>query len=240
MIINRVLKLGDQLMEMNGKLVTIDLDIGTVQPRHLRLRFAPGTGPTRDEIEQHRSGTWVQICTDPNIWDLYVFDGSTSWGQALQLAYAETRRNIVGVIDGDASGVTYMDSCFDSCPNIRTVGPLYNTDSVVSCYHMFYSSGGVGSIVHVTPFDTSNVRSFESMFEGQQKLREIPLLDTSSATDLTSMYANCVNVETGILAAYNEMTSHGTNPYHHYAFLRCGINTPTGRSELDQIPRDWK
>jgi len=236
MFTDRILRIGDRLIEMNGKLVTLDLDIGTVQPRHLRLRFAPGKGPTRYDIEQRRRGTWTQICTDPNIWDLYVLDGG-EWANALSLAYFQTRVNIVEVIDGDASGVTYMDGCFANCPNIRSVGPLYNTGSVVSCWHMFY---GEGSIVHVTPFDTSNVRNFQSMFAYQQKLREVPLLDTSSATDLISMYSNCVNVETGILSAYNEMTSHGTNPYHHNTFVRCGINTLTGRAELAQIPSSWK
>lgn len=239
MIINRVLlKIGDKLMERNGKLVTLDLDIGTVQPRHLRLRFSPGTGPTRYDIEQHTSGTWTQICTDPNIWDLYVHDGASEWAIAQSLQ-VESRMNIVEVIDGDASGVTHMDGCFAGCPNIRSVGPLYNTDSVVSCWHMFYGNEH-SSIVHVTPFDTSNVRNFQSMFQFQLNLREVPLLDTSSAIDLTEMYSNCRNVETGILAAYNEMTSHGTNPYHFGAFELCGINTPTGRAELAQIPSDWK
>lgn len=245
MIINRILKMpllriGDKLMEKNGKLVTIDLDIGDVQPRHLRLRFTPGTGPNRDDITSHRSGTWVQICTDPNIWDLYVLDGVSQWSNALSLASEETRINIIGVIDGDASDVTYMDGCFANCPNIRSVGPLYNTDSVVSCWHMFYSSNGDGSIVQVTPFDTSNVRSFESMFYGQQKLKVVPLLDTSSSTDLTAMYYGCVNVESGILGAYNEMTSHGSYVAHHMTFHDCGINTPTGKAELAQIPDDWK
>ena len=240
MIENRILRIGDRLIEMNGKLVTTGLDIGPVQPRHLRLLFAPGRGPSRFDVQNHRSGTWTQLSTYPNIWDLYVYNGSgIDWAFALELTSADTRMNIVEVIDGDASGITYMDGCFANCPNIRSVGPLYNTGSVVSCWHMFYASNG-GSIVHVTPFDTRNVRNFERMFEFQENLREVPLLDTSSATDLTEMYSNCVNVESGILAAYNEMTSHGNIPYHYGTFRRCGINTPTGRAELAQIPSNWK
>lgn len=249
MIENRILRIGDRLIEMNGKLVTTGLDIGPVQPRHLRLLFAPGRGPSRFDVQDHRSGTWTQLSTYPNIWDLYVYNGSgIDWAFALTLTSADTRMNIVEVIDGDASGIKDMTGCFAYCPNIRFVGPLYNTDSVLSAPVMFSCPDLNGSIVHVTPFDTSSMWNFEGMFYGQSKLKEIPLLDTSNSsdvsymhpTDVSNMYSECVKVERGILAAYNEMISHGNIPTHSMTFHDCGINTESGRAELAQIPDDWK
>jgi len=241
MFTDRILRIGDRLIEMNGKLVTTGPEIGPVQGGHMRLRFATGTGPSRFDIEEHRSGTWTRIGTYQNIWDLYVYNGSTNWDYALPLTREETRMNIVEIIDACLLDNTqYMDACFGDCPNISSVGHLYNTGSVLSGPGMFACSGLNGSIVHITPFDTSSMSKFNGMFEGQSKLKEIPLLDTSSATDLSSMYSNCVNTESGILAAYNEMISHGNNPTHYRTFYNCGINTERGRAELAQIPSDWK
>lgn len=241
MLTNRIMRIGDRLVEMNGKIVTTAPDIGPVQPGHVRLLFAPGRGPSRFDIQDHRSGTWTQLSTYPNIWDLYVYNGSTNWEFALPLTSEETRMNIVEVIDGATYDVTYhLDGLFADCPNIRSVGPLYNTGSVLSAPGMFFCSGLNGSIVHITPFDTSSMSNFNGMFHGQSKLKEIPLLDTSNSSDVSYMYYGCINVQRGILAAYNEMTSHGNIPDHYMTFHDCGINTSTGRAELAQIPDDWK
>lgn len=247
MIINRILKMpllkmpllriGDKLMERNGRLVTIDLDIGDVQPRHLRLRLTPGT-----VVDQRLApiGTWTHICTDPNIWDLHVYDGySSSWGDLFMHTFDRISDEIIEVIDGDCTGVTDMFRSFYNCKNIRSVGPLYNTESIQNGQAMFACDAG-GSIVHVSPFDTSGMAMFNYMFYKQSKLKEIPLLDTSNSGGVSYMYYGCVNVERGILAAYNEMISHGRVGNHYLTFHDCGINTESGRAELAQIPDDWK
>ena len=249
MIINRILKMpllkmpllrtGDKLMERNGKLVTIDLDIGDVQPGHLRLRLTPGT-----VLPSYFSdlGTFTHLCTDPNIWDLNVRHGHDSTWDDLLVNYKWIRDEIIGVVDGDCTDVRTVYGLFANCPNIRSVGPLYNTGSLTDCMGMFYCENGSGSIDHVTPFDTSNVQRFTSMFQGQAKLKEVPLLDTTWAQNLNLMYDGCVSVKRGTVAAYNEMTSHGDRPWvaHHFTFHDCGLNTESGRAELAQIPDDWK
>ena len=235
MLTNRIMRIGDRMIEMNGKLVTTAPDIGPVQGGHIRLLFAPGTGPRLDD--HHYSGTWTQLCPNPNIWDLWVYDGSTNWSRALGNAHLDTRTNIVEVIDADASGVTSMWGTFSDCQNIRSVGPLYNTESVVSCYEMFARDR---SIVQVIPFDTRNVVQFQNMFYFNESLIVLPTLDTSSATDLSHMYESCWYAQGGIIRAYNEMISHGTNPTHYRTFHNCGLGTDYGKLELMMVPWDWK
>lgn len=53
-------------------------------------------------------------------------------------------------------------------------------------------------------------------------------------------FYNCINVESGILALYQQVSTQSNIPYHSEAFYNCGSNTETGRAELAQLPSDWK
>jgi hypothetical protein len=59
--------------------------------------------------------------------------------------------------------------------------------------------------------------------------------------DVTRCFYNCVSVNTGILALYNQMINQ-TNPptSYYYCFNACGRNSTTGSAELAQIPNEWK
>lgn len=80
-----------------------------------------------------------------------------------------------------------------------------------------------------------------ALFEYCSKLKEIPLLDTSKATNVGGICYDCYDVESGALALYNQMANQTNPPTDHlHAFYRCGIHTSTGTAELAQIPDDWK
>jgi surface protein len=79
------------------------------------------------------------------------------------------------------------------------------------------------------------------MFYYCTSLTNIPLLDTSKVTDMTDICNNCINVESGALALYQQASNQTTPPSeYNRAFRDCGINTQTGSAELAQIPSDWK
>lgn len=83
------------------------------------------------------------------------------------------------------------------------------------------------------------------IFSDCSSLSAIPLFNTSKLTEIDRAFENCVNVQSGALALYQQITSqHGDNVNHevvHWnAFRNCGINTETGSAELAQIPDDWK
>jgi len=79
------------------------------------------------------------------------------------------------------------------------------------------------------------------MFAACSSLILVPLLDTSSATNMNRMFEGCVNVQSGALALYQQASSQTTPPSNHdRTFRNCGSNTVTGADELAQIPGDWK
>jgi hypothetical protein len=79
------------------------------------------------------------------------------------------------------------------------------------------------------------------MFYWCASLISIPLFNTSNAIDTRAMFQECVNVQSGALALYNQMSTQATPPADHAGtFQLCGSDTVTGAAELAQIPDDWK
>jgi hypothetical protein len=56
---------------------------------------------------------------------------------------------------------------------------------------------------------------------------------------MRNMFYDCVNVQSGALALYQQASSRVTPPSHSYTFRFCGSNTETGAAELAQIPTSW-
>ena len=137
----------------------------------------------------------------------------------------------------DTSSVTNMYYMFDSCTSLTSV-PLFDTSSVTSMGRMFYNCS---SLTTVPLFNTSNVGNMVSMLENCASLTSVPLFNTSSAVFIDNMLSGCINVETGALALYQQLSTQATPPSNHSrAFKNCGSNTTTGAAELAQIPDDWK
>ena len=144
----------------------------------------------------------------------------------------------------DTSNVTNFFGMFGECTSLVSV-PDYDTSRAVSMGDMFLNDS---SLEHLPALDTHNVYEFQNMCSGCTSLREVPLLDTSSCiddgnSDCRCMFKDCVSVEHGALALYEQMVSQGSYPASHLRaemFRNCGINTTTGAAELAQIPADWK
>jgi surface protein len=79
------------------------------------------------------------------------------------------------------------------------------------------------------------------MFQYCTSLTSIPLFNTSSVTNMSSMFDGCTNVQSGALALYQQASTQTTPPStHDQTFQNCGSSTTTGAAELAQIPSDWK
>ena len=169
----------------------------------------------------------------------------------------------------DTSAVTNMSAMFGSCMNLESV-PLYDTANVSNFRGMLAgnTSGVVDSskvnkirtipnfnlssatdigylaartLIESFPlFNTSNITYLDQICGDCLNLKAVPLLDTSSATNVSYMFYNCPNVESGALALYQQMNTQTTPPgTHTNTFTDCGSNTVTGADELAQIPSSW-
>lgn len=65
---------------------------------------------------------------------------------------------------------------------------LFDTSNVTTMSSMF---NGCSSLVEVPLFDTSNATVMSYMFDGCSSLVEVPLFDTSSVTNMTFMFRRC-------------------------------------------------
>ena len=87
---------------------------------------------------------------------------------------------------------------------------------------------------------TTTVTNLQGIFANCSSLTSVPLFDSSSVTNVGNMLKNCVNVESGALALYQQMSTQTTPPtVYGDCFLNCGSNTTTGAAELAQIPSSW-
>lgn len=130
-----------------------------------------------------------------------------------------------------------FESVFRDCKNLVTV-PLFDTQNAIYFGCMFEGCTG---LQYIPLFNSSKGQSFQCMFEGCTSLREVPLLDTSSCTgNIYQMFDGCINVSSGALAMYNQVSTQSPVPNRHaYMFRNCGSNTTTGAAELAQIPTSW-
>ena len=86
----------------------------------------------------------------------------------------------------------------------------------------------------------ANAVSFEHMFE-YCDLREIDSTKFASlgtSIKVLSMFNQNHNCNSGIKDTYDVLSTKSPSTYET-CFYNCGINTPTGRAELEQIPASW-
>jgi len=193
----------------------------------VRVRTSDGNAPIKTEYTTYETATLV-----PGTSDVYdVYKSGTSFSSLFKYS-----TNIVEVLGANTSNVTSMSVMFYDCVSLTTVS-LFDTSNVTSISEMFAHCTSISTI---PLFDTSNVTNMKNMFDSSS-LQYVPLLDTSKVTNTYAMFENCVNVERGALALYNQMGTQANPPSRHdRTFRNCGSNTTSGAAELAQIPDDWK
>lgn len=136
----------------------------------------------------------------------------------------------------DTSSAEDMGYMLAGCTALTTV-PLFDTSSLIDMSYMFF---GCTSLTTVPLFDTSSVVQMQEMFRGCTSLTKVPLFSTANVQTINDAFRDCRNVDDGSLALYNQLISQQTPPYEYTrCFLNCGIDTPTGLQQLNQIPSSW-
>lgn len=221
-------------------------------PNTVRVRTSDGNPPVKGSYTTYQTATLVEGTSD--VYDVYK--SGTSFSDFLRGS-----SNITEVLGANTEGIINMRYMFNSCNLLSSVA-FFDTRSVTNMQYMFYKCSALTS---VPLFDTSSVTDMRHMFDQCSSLTTVPLFDTSSAfymdfmfykcTSLTAvqlfntssleimdyMFADCLNVESGALALYNQVSTQTTPPGSHiYTFGNCGKDTTTGAAELAQIPSGWK
>ena len=223
-------------------------------PFTIRCKFRSGYTPTKGDSQ-------TLVDAEENVWDIYK--NSTDWSNLLAQSYSDGQYPLLEVLGANTTGVTNMFCLFgwggsNGRSNLTKVA-LFDTSSVTNMQQMFQRS----RITTIPLFDTSSVTNMNSMFGSCTSLVNIPLIDTSkvsimsyafyecsalitipllnidSVTNVDSMFQSCINVESGALALYQQLSTKPSIPRHSYTFYKCGSNTTTGAAELAQIPSSW-
>lgn len=176
------------------------------------------------------SGTF---CNCKNMESVALFDTSTVTNAQGMFLGCETLSSVPFF---DTGSVTDMGSMFNGCTALQAI-PHFDTRNVTNMGGTFY---GCKSLVKVPLLDTRNVTIMNITFGECSSLVTIPLFDTSKVTNVTEVFVDCVNVETGMLALYEQLSGQSNPPnVYHDAFTNCGTATEQGRTELAQIPSSW-
>lgn len=136
----------------------------------------------------------------------------------------------------DMEGVLNASGMFYGCSSLSLV-PQFEIVSAEDISHMFQ---GCTSLTSMPLFDTYSARDMSYMFADCELLASIPLFDVFYAEDMSSMFQGCRKVQGGALALYEQAsTKEIPLTSHSNTFTDCGVGTPTGLSELQQIPTSW-
>ena len=116
--------------------------------------------------------------------------------------------------------------------------------SVPNGYAEIYTRGVGNGFAEISTSALSSLNSMQPKyatcgFQNLSHLKTIPALDMSQTVYVDLMFKGCRNVESGILAMYNHLSSISTITTHSDCFKDCGVDTVTGAAELEQIPADW-
>ena len=157
------------------------------------------------------SGTWKKVSKYA---ENNVWDwtkSSTDWSASFNNSFTDPSNEVSVIAAGDTSSITSFFQLFRLC----------------------------SSLVDCCLIDTSNATRMASMFS-TTNIKKIHLFDTGKVTDVQYMFYNCVNVEEGALALYQQMSTQTTPPSVVVScFQYCGKDTTTGAAELAQIPASW-
>lgn len=148
----------------------------------------------------------------------------------------------------DTTNVRNMSNMFAYCLRLPRV-PTFNTSRVTNMQNMFYHCGNDLSSLSVWSqypdfvlplLDTSSVTNMSGICFECTKLQSIPLLDTSSVESMYMAFDGCTAVQSGALALYQQASTQANVPSSHAnTFRNCGSSTTTGAAELAQIPTSW-
>lgn len=144
----------------------------------------------------------------------------------------------------NTSRITNASWAFAACGSL-TNPPAIESTGVTNFSGIFSSYLGAQylapriPITEIPAYDYTHSKNMSQAFYGT-KLTVIPELNFSSSTENVSyLFMNCEDVETGMLRAYTYLKNLGTITNKTDCFKNCGINTESGKIERKYIPQTW-
>lgn len=188
----------------------------------IRCKFKYGYAPESDKYI-----SMVRISDNPNIWDLTPYTGY--WASLF-----ENNEYLLEVLDVNLQENLSLTGIFANTPNLTYANLSKCTGNIE------INNGFDGSGVQYVVLNSNSEFNSVHLFEDCYNLKDLNNIKfTGEPFGAETMFQGCVNVESGILDLYNRLVALGKGPYGAM-FRDCGINTETGRAELEQIPSDWK
>ena len=136
----------------------------------------------------------------------------------------------------DTSNVTDMNNMFEYCEYLQAI-PVLDTSKVSDMHNIFYECK---SLSEIPALDYSKVTRFDGFAHKCENLTEIPEMNIeANVTRCDGMFADCSGIKSGQKALYDKLSAIGTITNHTGCFKNCGIDTPEGRAQLEQIPKSW-
>lgn len=135
----------------------------------------------------------------------------------------------------ETSNCTNFDNAFTQCRNLESI--RIDVSSALSMISMFEDCTSLRNVEFIG--NTGNTENFSRLFVNCSSLKNIPFFDTSSAESVTSMFEECINVESGAVEMYEQMSASASISSHSYCFTNCGVATLRGIGDLCKIPTSW-
>lgn len=135
----------------------------------------------------------------------------------------------------ETSRCTNFDNAFKLCENIEYI--KIDASSALSMEEMFSGCTSLRNVEFIR--DPVNVDNFIGLFRNCSSLKGLPFFDTSSAVDVSDMFEGCINIESGAVEMYEQMSASASISSHGGCFTNCGINTIGGIGDLTKIPTSW-
>lgn len=155
--------------------------------------------------------------------------------------------NLTRAPNFDLSNTRYIRDAFWNCRKLIDVPKLNIQDVYYSAiirpsdavdYTNLFNN--CKSLTQIPILDYTHATNTEAMFEGCTGLTKINHISIPNVITCATMFKDCVNVESGALKLYQELSALGNQiDRHEECFKNCGINTSTGLAELQQIPQSW-
>ena len=204
--------------------------------RMLTFRFSdPDFNPKTDIEGLPANVYWIQrteFSALGNVWDFIL--QLTSWDNLFKNKFTDPNNEVEIVRAGTLSGLETAQSCFEGCTSLKRISCDLDFTGVTSTHCMF---AGCVNLEYVPDLDLTSVTDAAGMFDGCMSLKNVPSMVISSSCQITHLFRYCQSVESGALALYNRLVEQGEHSApHEDCFKNCGIDTPSGRAELAQIP----
>ena len=170
-------------------------------------------------IWTHLTGDVYDFHYDNADWGVRTIEGSTGGLFNVYMYkvsgnwYYPMANHQYDLLDMDLTGVTTASYLFASARQVQNIYSIRNTSSVADFSFFIGSNNREFSITSIPLFDTSSATNMSSMFKGCTHLTSAPLFNTENVTNSYSMFYRCTSLTS---VPFYDLTSVTNTSYMFY------------------------